>query len=57
MILLYGRNLPETEPVRQIELESYPVIESIANPEARYYIFQAGEQERIVMVFDPDMEL
>ena len=36
---------------------SYPVIEYIDNPEARYYIFQSGEQEKIVMVFDPDMEL
>ena len=36
---------------------SYPVIEHIENPDARYYIFQSGEQEKIVMVFDPDMEL
>ncbi len=35
----------------------YPVIEHIENPDARYYIFQSGEQEKIVMVFDPDMEL
>ena len=57
MILLYGRNLPEPVPVRQVENESYPVIESLQNPDARYYIFQSGTQQKIVMVFDPDMEL
>ncbi|MCI0416860.1 hypothetical protein L0222_29170 [bacterium] len=39
------------------EVPSYPVIENLENPDARYYIFQSGEQEKIVMVFDPDMEL
>ena len=57
LIFLYGRNLPETAPVRQVEIESYPVIESLQNPEARYYIFQSSTQQKIVMVFDPDMEL
>ena len=65
MILLYGRNLPETErlqdPVQnqavKIEAQHYPVIENLSNPEARYYIFQSGEQSKIVMVFDPEMEL
>jgi hypothetical protein len=41
----------------QSELPSFPVIENLENPDARYYIFQSGEQEKIVMVFDPDMEL
>ena len=57
LIFLYGRNLPETSPVTQVDIESYPVIESLQNPEARYYIFQSGTQQKIVMVFDPDMEL
>ena len=57
LILLYGRNLPESEPVRTIELQSYPVIEKIENPQARYYIFQSGERGKIVMVFDPEMDL
>jgi hypothetical protein len=39
------------------DVRSYPVIENLENPDARYYIFQSGEQEKIVMVFDPDMEL
>jgi len=73
LILLYGRDLRETgsgadlsstkisrvgSPIPgQSEVPSYPVIEDIGNPDARYYIFQSGEQEKIVMVFDPDMEL
>jgi hypothetical protein len=57
LIFLYGQNLHEIAPVRQVESESYPVIESLQNPDARYYIFQSGERQKIVMVFDPDMEL
>jgi hypothetical protein len=57
LIFLYGQNLHEVAPVRQVERESYPVIESLQNPEARYYIFQSGNRQKIVMVFDPDMEL
>ena len=65
-VLLYGpeRNRTELVPVARVEvkttekeLESYPVIENIQNPDARYYIFQSGKEEKIVMVFDPSMEL
>jgi hypothetical protein len=58
LIVLYGRDLPETAPPgRQAGTEVYPVIENIENPEARYYIFQSSEQQKIVMVYDPDIEL
>jgi hypothetical protein len=57
LIFLYGRNIPEPGPVRQVQNESFPVIENLQNPEARYYIFQSGNQQKIVMIIDPDMEL
>ena len=72
LILSYGRPLREeggtvvasaqiSQPANLImeknEESSLPVIENLQNPDARYYIFQSGEQEKIVMVFDPDMEL
>jgi hypothetical protein len=57
LVFLYGQNLHEIAPIRQVESESYPVIESLQNPEARYYIFQSGNRQKIVMVFDPDIEL
>ena len=71
-ILFYGRPLREeggtvvaaaqiSRPANLImqknESSSLPVIENLENPDAHYYIFQSGEQEKIVMVFDPDMEL
>jgi hypothetical protein len=72
LILFYGRTLRDeggvgvssaqitraaSPPLQRREIQSYPVIENLENPDARYYIFQSGEQEKIVMVFDPDMEL
>lgn len=57
MILLYGRTFPEPEPVRQFRSGDYPVIESIGNPDARYYILQTSKEQKVVMVFDPGMEL
>jgi len=71
LILFYGRPLRDeggadvsaqisragSPQLQRTDLPSYPVIENLGNPDARYYIFQSGEQEKIVMVFDPDMEL
>jgi hypothetical protein len=72
LILLYGRPIREESGAivasaqisraanlasQKRDLPSLPVIENLENPDARYYIFQSGEQEKIVMVFDPDMEL
>jgi hypothetical protein len=72
LILFYGRPLREEGGtvvasaqisrranliMQKNESFSLPVIENLENPDARYYIFQSGEQEKIVMVFDPDMEL
>jgi len=56
-IVIYGRTLPETDPVKQVRTSDYPVIESIRNPEARYYILQTSKDQKVVMVFDPGMEL
>lgn len=36
---------------------SYPLIENVQNPAAHYYIFQSGEDQKIVMIINPDMEL
>ena len=36
---------------------SYPLIEDMQNPAARYYIFQAGHDQKIVMIINPDMEM
>jgi hypothetical protein len=65
LVALQNYELPDAQrittapiPVRMnLPQTSYPVIENIGNPEARYYIFQSGEKEKIVMVFDPEMEL
>jgi hypothetical protein len=35
---------------------SYPLIEDLQNP-ARYYVFQSGKNQKIVMIINPDMEL
>ena len=56
LILLYGRNLPESEPVRQLRTSAYPVVEIVGNPDAHYYIFQTSDEQKVVMVFDPGME-
>jgi hypothetical protein len=36
---------------------AYPIIDDLQNPRATYYIFQPSEDENIVMMFDPDLEL
>jgi len=35
----------------------YPLVENVQNPKATYYIFQPEGNEKVIMVFDPDMEL
>ena len=35
---------------------SYPLSEDLQNP-ARYYVFQSGKDQKIVMIINPDMEL
>lgn len=41
-------------PVTRVE---YPVIEDVQNPKATYFIFQSEPNQKIIMVYDPDMEL
>jgi hypothetical protein len=36
---------------------AYPLIEEVQNPKATYYIIQAANDQKIVMMFDPDMDL
>jgi hypothetical protein len=57
LIVLYGRDLPEERQVSIKKIEAYPLIEDLENPGARYYIFQTRDAEKIVMVFDPSVDL
>lgn len=36
---------------------AYPLVEEVQNPKATYYIIEAEKGQKIVMMFDPDMEL
>jgi hypothetical protein len=44
-------------PVLQTEASQRPLVEEVQNPNATYYIFQSGNKENIVMIFDPDLDL
>ena len=35
----------------------YPVVEDVQYPKVTYYIFQSDPNQKIIMVYDPDMEL
>src|SRR5262249_34468091 len=35
----------------------YPLVEEVQNPKVTYYIFQPEGNEKVIMVFNPDMEL
>jgi hypothetical protein len=49
-------NKPVQEPPPAVDNE-YPLIEDIQSPTATYYIFQPENDAKIVMVFDPKMDL
>ncbi len=72
MLVLYGRNLDRTvgtetdhpgvivagTDARTLNSTTgYPLIEDLKRPGAVCYIFQTSRHEKIVMMFDPDMEL
>jgi hypothetical protein len=59
-----SRNIPRNTPlvpVSQIHpllnRVEYPVVEDVQSPKATYYIFQSDPNQKIIMVYDPDMEL
>lgn len=66
ILLLYGRSLHDV-PVAPADKGSpfihastttgYPLIEDVKSPGVTCYILQTSEDEKIVMMFDPDMEL
>ncbi|PWT93737.1 MAG: hypothetical protein C5B54_01410 [Acidobacteria bacterium] len=66
LLVIFGRSGSQTRPpvthdlhpykVNQPDTGEYPLVE-VQNPKAKYYIFQPGGNEKVVMVFDPDMEL
>ena len=48
------------QPAAELQPEpssAYPLVEEIQNPKATYYIIQAENDQKIVMMFDPDMDL
>lgn len=52
------RGGPQARPfILQAGSSHYPIIDDVKNPRATYYIFQPSEDENIVMMFDPDLEL
>jgi hypothetical protein len=69
-LVIITQNLPESpsyeinrrvltvRPVDSLQNSTeYPLIESVGDPAAHYYIFQAGEDSKIVMIINPDMDL
>lgn len=70
MLALYSKTFSQVAPnpnilraggvvVRSYPPDSYryPLVEAVQNPKATYYIFQPEGNEKVIMVFDPDMEL
>ncbi len=66
ILLLYGRSLrdvpvaPAVEGSTSIQASratGYPLIEDVKSPGVTCYILQTSGDEKIVMMFDPDMEL
>lgn len=65
LVALFSQTLPQSSPIvqksgvllQQANAEEYPIIEDVQNPKATYYIIQAGANEKIIMLYDPDMEL
>lgn len=64
LLVIISHRLPEAPSRVGVETRPYvpdtyryPLIEEVQNPKAIYYIFQAGTNEKVVMVFDPEMEL
>ena len=64
ILLLYGRSLhdvpvvpAENTSIRASKSTGYPLIEDVKSPGVTCYILQTSGNEKIVMMFDPDMEL
>lgn len=68
LLVLFHKDLSESPSSKRGELNArpfilqagtsnYPIIDDLQNPRATYYIFQPSEDENIVMMFDPDLEL
>lgn len=58
ILALYSRTLEESPHAGlRRRPETYPLIEGVTAPNAKYYIFQADENEKIILFFDPDMDL
>ncbi len=58
LITFFGSNISDAPfPVKIQDFPQYPVIEDLQSPEARYYILQSDQKEKIVMLFDPGMDL
>lgn len=52
-----NRGVRHVRPVDFLPASDYPLIEDMQNPAAHYYIFQAGHDQKIVMIINPDMEM
>lgn len=54
-----NRGVRHVRPVDFLPAASYPLIEDVQNqnPAAHYYIIQAGQDQKIVMIINPDMEM
>jgi hypothetical protein len=53
-----NRGVRQVRPVDSLPpATAYPLIEDVQNPAARYYIIQSGQDQKIVMIVDPNMEM
>ena len=53
-----NRGVPHVRPVDSlVSAPEYPLVEDIGNSDSRYYIFQSSQDEKIVLIINPDMEL
>jgi hypothetical protein len=70
LLALYQNHLPESpsyeitrggSQIRPFDLSTqashYPLIEEVQDPGSTYYIFESAADEKIVMIYDPDIEL
>lgn len=59
-----SRNIPPSHPLAPasqirppLSRVEYPLVEDVQSPKATYYIFQSDLNQKIIMVYDPDIEL